>query len=150
MMFNFLRRQSALQIYIAAYDRGLDANGNHKPDHWAIIITKSLSHPGTAHHVIHGHPLFEYRHRDDVYVLKSQSLLHVLHVGKVYEKDISKLEAMFTTLEVDNVNKGWNCQDWVIDAMKKIEKTKSVTLERGIKMEYLRELVKKASDGRDI
>ncbi|KAJ6257349.1 hypothetical protein Dda_8238 [Drechslerella dactyloides] len=150
MMFNFLRRQSALQIYIAAYDRGLDANGNQKPDHWAIIITKSLSHPGTAHHVIHGHPLFEYRHRDDVYVLKSQSLSHVLHVGKVYEKDVAKLEALFASLEVDNVNRGWNCQDWVIDAMKKIEKMKSVTLERGIKMEWLKELVKKASDGRDI
>ncbi|RVD83763.1 uncharacterized protein DFL_005541 [Arthrobotrys flagrans] len=147
---NFFKRPQALQIYIAAYDRGLDASGNQKPDHWAIIITKSLSHPGTAHHVIHGHPLFEYRPRDDVYVLKSQSLAHVLHVGKVYEKDVKKVEEIFEKVEVNNVDKEWNCQNWVIEAIMGCIGVSGVSLEKGVKVEKLRELVKAANDGRDM
>ncbi|KAF3932232.1 hypothetical protein ABW20_dc0110574 [Dactylellina cionopaga] len=149
-MFGFFKRPATLQIYLAAYDRGVDANGNPKPDHWAIIIGKSLSHPGTAHHVIHGHPLFEYRPRADVYVLKSQSLAHVLHVGKVYEKDVAKIEEIFAAVEVNNVDKEWNCQNWVTEAMKGVEGLNGVSFEKGIKVEKLSELVKASSDGRDL
>ncbi|KAK6530349.1 hypothetical protein TWF694_003705 [Orbilia ellipsospora] len=149
-MFSFFKRPTALQIYIAAYDRGVDANGVPKPDHWAIIVSKSLSHAGTAHHVIHGHPLFEYRPREDVYVLKSQSLAHVLNIGRVYEKDVAKLAAVFEKVEVNNVDKSWNCQDWVLEAVQGIKGVDGVSLEKGLKIENLRELVKAASDGRGL
>ncbi|EPS39412.1 hypothetical protein H072_6823 [Dactylellina haptotyla CBS 200.50] len=148
-MFGLFKRSATLQIYIAAYDRGVDANGNPKPDHWAIIVSKSLSHAGTAHHVIHGHPLFEYRPRDDVYVLKSQSLAHVLNIGKISEKDVAKIEEVFEKVAVNNVDKEWNCQDWVLEAVSGIQGLKEVSLEKGLKVENLKEAVKAASDGRD-
>src|SRR3954466_9165773 len=111
----------SFQIYITSHSRGLDTFGNPKPEHWSIVITKSLTTPGTAHHVIHGHPLFEYRARPDVYVLKSQSLTHVLSIGKVYEKDVGKVEEIFEGIEINNVDKEWNCQDWIIAAVKGLE-----------------------------
>ncbi|KAF3922491.1 hypothetical protein AA313_de0209261 [Arthrobotrys entomopaga] len=149
-MFGFFKRPATLQIYIAAYDRGVDANGVAKPDHWAIIVSKSLSHAGTAHHVIHGHPLFEYRPREDVYVLKSQSLAHVLNIGRVYEKDAAKLAEVFEKIEVNNVDKSWNCQNWVLEAVQGIKGIDGVSLEKGLKIENLRDSVKAASDGRGL
>lgn len=146
--FNIFKRTPSHQIYITAYSRGLDAAGNPKPEHWAIVITKSLSDPGTAYHVIHGHPLFEYRPREDVYILKSQSLTHVLHIGKVSvtEKDMAKVEEVFKNVEVNNIDKDWNCQNWVIEAVKGLEKVGCVA--KG-KAEKLRGLVNEASDGRE-
>ncbi|KAF3940957.1 hypothetical protein ABW19_dt0206443 [Dactylella cylindrospora] len=146
-MHNPFKRSPTLQIYITSHSRGLDALGNPKPEHWAIVITKSLSTPGTAHHVIHGHPLFEYRPRENVYVLKSQSLTHVLHIGKIYEKDIGRAEDVFENVGVDNVDAEWNCQNWVAEAVVGLEGLGVV--EKG-KAGRLRVLVNEASDGRDL
>lgn len=126
-----------LELCIASYYRGKDADGGVKRFHRAIfIITQPITETGyprgTVYQVIHGRPLFEYMTRDDVDIRQRQhGYSGRVTIGETRKKDIKKVEKLLSGLKVvRDIHSDWSCQAWTREGVNKLAENGLVSKER--------------------
>jgi hypothetical protein len=101
------------QLYVVFYR---PRYGNYQ--HWALYIDDGEdgiifevvgSHPNFRRNVVHSKPE------------KSRNFLNKIYVGPLSKDDIKRVENAVRTVYVDNETVEWDCQEYVLDILQKLE-----------------------------
>ncbi|GAD92331.1 hypothetical protein CIMG_00013 [Paecilomyces variotii No. 5] len=87
--------------------------------HWALAIEHGDT--GVTIQVIGEHPEFE-RNTIDQRAEDNEGFLNKLFVGVISEADIGLIKALASSQPVDNETVEWDCQDYVLEFLDKLEK----------------------------
>lgn len=90
--------------------------GNYQ--HWALYIESGQEH--FIFEVIGQHPIFK---RNVVMAdpKRSRSLRQLLFVAMICDDDIERVKSAAQDVSVDNQTAEWDCQDYVLDILDKLE-----------------------------
>lgn len=121
-------------LYIFTYDRERYHTGEVKPYHWSFFIEKESvgsSRLGIEHQ-LRGMPgSFYYPGPENVELEKLQPRKNELDVGQLDSSELAEIHDILKLIRIDKVeSSGWNCQDWTLDAMAKLQ-------ERGVVYDYI-------------
>lgn len=112
-------------LWIVTYSRGTYYTNEIKPYHWSFFIeteTQGIQRLGIAHQ-IRGMPgAFRYQGPEKVDLKKSQNRKEELEIGEVDDSKLDEIHNILKEVPIDNVeSSGWNCQDWALDGMVKLQ-----------------------------
>jgi hypothetical protein len=113
-------------LYLCTYTRGNHpTTGKVQPYHWVFFIaiqTREGERTGIAHQ-LRGMPgAFYYPGPEDVGLGKSEPPKDMIEIGEVDDADLDKVHRILEEVWIDKFeSSGWNCQDWSLDALAKLQ-----------------------------
>lgn len=95
--------------------------------HWAIVvITNQENMKGIAFQVTGSTNTYEIKQPEEVELLRLTTYMGNIKVGTVYRdyafgEDSTALFAIIQNTPVVRGNRNWNCQNWIVDALKRLK-----------------------------
>lgn len=85
--------------------------------HWSFLLHKSGGY-AIAYQVTGSTDTYTYKDPEEVQIKKSQTYMGRVDVGNVETTGIGRVEEVFKNVPITRGDLQWNCQNWVIQALK--------------------------------
>ena len=108
-------------IWVVQYYRG------ELPWHWAIVLGYSYDErlgctTGLAYHAIGNTDTFRYNGGlEPIELERSADYRGYVQIGTLHENDMDRFNKLMEMVPVHRNQEGWNCQNWVMSAIRKLQ-----------------------------